>query len=149
GHQQDLRDALGALPEELPDLGTVAGALATDGGKDLTGTLRALDSLSGRFTNRQQEISALVGQLKTTLDAVGVDGGKPLADVVDKAPDTLGKARGALQSLQAPLADAQAAMSSLKPGADALGQATPDVRGVLREGVPPLDKVPGVAGQAE
>lgn len=149
GHQQDLRDALGALPEELPDLGTVASALATDDGKDLTGTLRALDSLSGRFTNRQQEISALVGQLKTTLDAVGVDGGKPLADVVDKAPDTLGKARGALQSLQAPLADAQAAMSSLKPGADALGQATPDVRGVLREGVPPLDKVPGVAGQAE
>ncbi|UUV28633.1 MlaD family protein [Amycolatopsis roodepoortensis] len=149
GHEQDLRDALGALPRELPDLGTVARALSIDNGKDLTRTLRALDSLSGRFTNRQQEISALVGQLKTTLDAVGVDGGKPLADVVEKAPDTLEKTRGALQALQGPLADAQSAMTSLKPGANALGKATPDVRGVLREGVPPLNKVPGVAGQAE
>ncbi|NBH07487.1 MlaD family protein [Amycolatopsis sp. SID8362] len=149
GHEKDLRDALGALPEELPDLGTVARALAKDNGTDLTAMLRAIDSLGGRFAGRRQEISDLVGQLGATLDSLAVDQGKPLEDVVDKGPDTLAKVRGALQAVRGPLADAESAMSSLQPGASALGKATPDVRSVLREGVPPLDKVPGVAWQAE
>jgi phospholipid/cholesterol/gamma-HCH transport system substrate-binding protein len=39
-------------------------------------------------------------------------------------------------------------MDVLRPGAKALGQATPDLRGLLRDAVPPLDKVPSVANAA-
>jgi phospholipid/cholesterol/gamma-HCH transport system substrate-binding protein len=149
GHSGDLRDALAALPGELPALGNVAKALSTNDGADLTRTLQAIDALAGRFDGRQQQISQLVGQLDTTLAAVAVDDGKPLGDALTQAPDTLKQVRGALQSLQAPLADTQAAMSALRPGADALGAATPDVRGVLREAVQPLDKLPGFDQKAE
>ncbi|MGH3433935.1 MAG: MlaD family protein, partial [Thermocrispum sp.] len=55
----------------------------------------------------------------------------------------------ALTSLRQPLADTAVAMSEFAPGAKALGAATPDLRGVLREGVGPLKKVPPVADQAK
>jgi phospholipid/cholesterol/gamma-HCH transport system substrate-binding protein len=54
----------------------------------------------------------------------------------------------ALDSLHQPLANARSAMETVGPGAQALGQATPDLRGVLREAPAPLDKVPGVATTA-
>jgi phospholipid/cholesterol/gamma-HCH transport system substrate-binding protein len=56
--------------------------------------------------------------------------------------------RNGLAGLQAPLEHATVALGDLGPGLDALGQATPNLRGFLREAVSPLNKVPGVAGQA-
>lgn len=149
GHGDELGDALQNLPAELPDLGTVSRALSAGGGADTTRLLTALDKFAGRFAGRQRELTALVGNLDSTLRAVGVDQAKPLADSIRKAPDTLSDVRGALQAVKQPLADTRSAMTSLRPGAQALGAATPDVRGVLREGVSPLQKVPGVADQAK
>lgn len=149
GHAQDFRQAAGALPTMLPDLGAVSRALAVDSGADLTKLLRATDDLATSFAGRQQELGQLLGQLSTTLGAVAVDDGKPLAAALGKAPDTLTQVRGALQALQGPLASTQQAMRALEPGANALGAATPDLRGVLREGVSPLNKLPGVADQAQ
>ncbi|MFE6610937.1 MlaD family protein [Amycolatopsis sp. NPDC057786] len=149
GHAQDLRDALKAAPELLPDLATVSKALSGNEGADLTALLTATDRLSARFAGRQQQLPELLGRLDTTMRAVAVDDGKPLDDVVRRAPGTLQAARSGLRSLQAPLKDLHAGMSQLAPGARALGQATPDLRGVLREAVPPLGKVPEVGKQAE
>jgi phospholipid/cholesterol/gamma-HCH transport system substrate-binding protein len=148
GQDGNLSDALRNLPQELPDLAAVSRALSADGGADTTQMLTALDSLAGRFTGQQDQIAALVRNLNTTLGAVEVDGGTPLGDSIDRAPESLHDVRGALDALKQPLADTRSAMTNLRDGAQALGRATPDVRGVLREAVPPLAKVPAVADQA-
>lgn len=149
GRSQDLNDLLQAAPGMLPDLGTVSRSLTVNDGADLTGLMESAKTLASRFDGREQEIANLTRQLGTTLDAVAVDGGAPLGQTLERAPDTLRAARGALDALSGPLADTEVAMSTLRPGGEALGMATADLRGVLREGVPPLDKVPGVSGSAE
>jgi phospholipid/cholesterol/gamma-HCH transport system substrate-binding protein len=149
GHSQDVRDVLAAAPQMLPDLGTVARALSADNGADLRAVLSTANSLAGRFAGRQEQLGELAGQLDTTLHALAVDNGEPLSQALQKAPETLREARGALQTVREPLAQTESAARQLEPGALSLGQATPDVRGVLREAVGPLDKVPGVARSAE
>ncbi|HVV08321.1 MlaD family protein [Amycolatopsis sp.] len=149
GHVQDFSDAAGALPTLLPDLGTVARALSADGGQDLTRLLQATNRFATAFDGRQQQLGELAGRLDTTLQAVNADDGKPLGEALDRAPDTLTKVRGALQDLQQPLANTQDALTTLGPGANSLGVATPDLRGVLREGIPPLQHLTGVADQAQ
>lgn len=149
GRGADLSDGLRALPAVLPDLGTVSEALSADGGAGLSDMLTAADRLSRSFAERQEHLGALVGNLDPTLDAVNTDGGVPAADTLKTAPETLREARGALDSLNGPLASTREAVTIVRPGAEALGQATPDLRGVLVEAVTPLDKVPGVAGSAQ
>lgn len=149
GRSGDLHDGLRALPNVLPDLGTVSGALSADGGRDVTDLLNSADRLARSFAERQESIGATVKQLDPTLAAVNTDGGKPAGDSLQKAPPTLGEVKGALDSLNGPLTETREAVTTVRPGAEALGRATPDVRGVLREAVTPLDKVPGVAGSAE
>lgn len=149
GHNADARDAIAAAPHLLPDLGTVSHALSADGGADLRAMLSATNSLSERFAGRQHEIGELAGQLDTTLRAVAVDGGGPLDRTLADAPDALRAVRGALGRLRTPLGDTATAMRELEPGAHALGQATPDMRAVLRDSLRPLGKVPGVARQAQ
>ncbi|WP_116200535.1 MlaD family protein [Amycolatopsis circi] len=149
GHSQDLKDAASALPQELPDLGVVSRALSARDGADLAGLLKTADSLSVSFQGHQQQLAQLTQRLGTTLQSLNVDRGKPLADSLSKAPSTLADVKGALGGLNGPLGQTEQAVRTLRPGAEALGQATPDVRGVLREGVPSLDKVPGVAAQAD
>jgi phospholipid/cholesterol/gamma-HCH transport system substrate-binding protein len=149
GHQDDLNDLLKNAPAAVPALGTVSRALTADDGADLTALMSRADTLAGRFAGREQQISDLVSEVGTTLDAFGVDQTKPLTATLDTAPASLRDVRAALDSLNPPLADTEAAMTGLRPGAQALGAAVPDLRGVLREGVAPLDKVPGVMDTAE
>ncbi len=149
GHGQDVQDVVRNAPEILPDLGTVSRALTENNGQDLSHLLQAANSLSGRFAGRQEQISALTGDLGTTLRAVSADNSAPLRDTLDKAPDTLSAAREAMTALQPPLSDMDSATARLQPGARGLGDATPDLRGVLREAVPPLDGVPHVSEQAQ
>jgi phospholipid/cholesterol/gamma-HCH transport system substrate-binding protein len=149
GHSQDFKDAAGALPQMLPDLGTISRALSAGNGADLTALLQAANGLAQSFQGHQQQLSELAGRLDTTLRAADVDGGKPLGDALDKAPQTLADTRAVLDQVRAPLEQTTQALTKLNPGAQALGEATGDLRGVLREGVPPLQKVPGVAGQAD
>lgn len=149
GRSDDLADAFRTSPDLLPDLGTVSRSLSTDDGADLVGLLRSAETLAGRFEGREQEIASLMTNLSTTLDAVAVDDAAPFEQILQKAPGTLRDVRSALDTLNGPLADTRVAVTGLRPGAEALGLATPDVRGVLREGVGPLDRVPGVADVAE
>jgi phospholipid/cholesterol/gamma-HCH transport system substrate-binding protein len=149
GRSEDLADAFRTAPDLLPDLGTVSRSLSAEDGTDLVGLLQSAETLAGRFAGREQEIASLMTNLSTTLDAVAVDGAAPFEQTLQQAPGTLRDVRGALDTLNGPLADTRLAVTDLRPGAEALGAATPDVRGVLREAVTPLDRVPGVSDVAE
>lgn len=145
GHGGDVNEFLRNGRDMLPDLANVSRSLATNHGDNLTAMMQSGNTLSARFNGRQQEIADLTQQVGTTMNALAVDGGKPVRDSLKQAPDTLREARGTLDALDAPLRDTKHAATVLRPGAESLGAATPDLRGVLREGVPPLNKVPGVA----
>ncbi|SNR82245.1 phospholipid/cholesterol/gamma-HCH transport system substrate-binding protein [Haloechinothrix alba] len=147
-HERNISDAIEGLPEALPDLATVSRSLAVDDGADVTRLLSDLDTLAGRFEGRQDQIADLAGQLGTTLRAVTVDGGEPLRRSIAQAPQTLRDVRHALGALDEPLAHTESAMTELRPGGEALGQALPDLRGVLREAPQPLDRLPAVSDEA-
>lgn len=149
GRGEDLRDFTSVAPELLPDLGTVSSSLAADDGRDLTSMLRSLESLGSRFVDRQQEITELEDQLATTLAAFNADGGAPLSETLDVAPEALANTRTALVDLQDPLRSTTSALTALEEGAESLGAATPDLRGFLRESPQPLDRVPSVSDSAE
>lgn len=149
GREGDFSDLLRTAPDALPALGTVSRSLAVRDGADLAGLLSSADTLASRFQGRQAEIANLTRQLGTTLNALAVDGGRPMEDTLKVAPDALREARGAFTALAQPLADTKAAAKSLRPGAEALGSAVPDLRAVFTEGVEPLGKVPGVSKKAE
>lgn len=144
GHSRDLNDALGSAPDLLNSLSTTSGALASPQA-DLPALLQNADVLASRFQGRQQQISALVANLDTTIRALAVDHGVPLRKSLQSLPATLTSARGALDSLDQPLGDTRTALATLAPGATALGSSTPNLRGFLRESVRPLRKVPSVA----
>ncbi|GAA3522769.1 hypothetical protein GCM10022222_00790 [Amycolatopsis ultiminotia] len=148
GHSKDLHDFLEHAPAELTGLGRTADAL-TAPKADLSALLQRADQLSGSFQGHQQQLADLVGQVGDTAGALAVDDGKPLEDTLTKLPGTLTGAKSALDSLSGPLTDLHGALSAVRPGAQALGQATPDVRGVLGEAPTPLGAVPGVAKKAE
>lgn len=149
GRSQDLNDFLQAAPGLLDDLGTVSRSVAVDRDASLTRLLRSAERLASRFEGRENEIRDLTRQLGTTMKAVAVDNGEPLKQSLQQAPETLRATRAALTSLNGPLAHTETAVRTLRPGATALGAAAPDLRGVLREGVAPLDKVPAVSSMAE
>jgi len=148
GHGEHLRALADKAPGLLADTGEVSQALAADSGVPLASMLASADRLSARMATRSDELAALTEQMATTVDAFGVDGGDRLRESLSQAPQTLDTANNALRSLDQPLADTAAAMRQLRPGATALGRSTPDVRGLLREAVAPLRRVPGVSKEA-
>jgi phospholipid/cholesterol/gamma-HCH transport system substrate-binding protein len=147
GHSADLHDFAGTAAGSLNDLGRVSTALS-DPNARFPELLGSANTLVGRFNGHEAEISDLLRTANTTFRAVDVDHGQPLRQTLRELPPTLSAAERGLQSLDAPLDQARAAVTTLKPGAEALGQSTPDLRGFLREAVPPLDKVPGVSERA-
>lgn len=149
GRSQDLSDGLQALPELLPDVAAVADALSRDGGRDLESMLVAADAMAVQLADQDDEIADLTRQTAETFDAFAVDEGAPLRALVTEGGSVLRSVREGLSSLDAPLADTRTAMVRLRRGADSLGAATPDVRGLLRESVDPLRGLPGMAELAE
>ncbi|MHA6792276.1 MlaD family protein [Pseudonocardia bannensis] len=148
GYGPGLNGFLGAAPGLLSDVGTVAAAAAAPEAR-LPAFLRSVDHLAVRFEGRSETFATLLRQTESILAAVNVDGAKPLDESLRRLPGTLTDARTALDSLNAPLADTRMAMEALHHGSQALGDATPDARGVLREAPVPLDKIPEVAEVAE
>lgn len=148
-HSKDLNDAIGSAPGILKDVATISRTVSVSNGSSLVGMLRSADTLAARFRGREKEVAALTRQLGTSLDALAVDEGVPVEETVARAPETLDAARSALDALNGPLADTEVAMTKLRPGAVALGRAVPDLRAVLRDGVKPLRKLPGVNKKAE
>jgi phospholipid/cholesterol/gamma-HCH transport system substrate-binding protein len=149
GRGGDFQDGLGALPDILPDLGTVSTALATDKGRDFSSLLHSANNLSHAFDGRQKQIGELLGKLDVTLGAINADNGQALDQTLQIAPGALRKGRGALERLAGPLADTKLAMTEFKPGAKSLGDATPDTRGFFRDSPKPLDKVPSFSDSAK
>lgn len=145
GHAKDLSDAVDAVPSNLPKLATVARALNNNNGGDIRTVLTSLRDLSSSFQGRQQQITDLNRQLSTTFDAVNVNQGRSLADLLKVAPGAFADVRKALVDIQQPLETTTQAVTNIRPGIGDLAAATPDVRGVLREAPTPLDKVPGVS----
>lgn len=148
GHAKDLNAAAAALPSALTDLSKVSDALAVDNGADLTQLLEQANGLAQAFSGQQEHLTALEKQLASTIDALNVDKGAALSSALNSAPQALENVRGGLAALQQPLVLTRRAVENLRPGAKALGEATPNLRGLLREAVPALDRVPGVAKQA-
>jgi phospholipid/cholesterol/gamma-HCH transport system substrate-binding protein len=148
GHSQDLHDLLVHAPVILTGVGTISSALSSPQA-DLPSLLKQADQLTGALKGRQQQLSDLVAQVGTTARAVTVDNGKPLQDTLKDLPATLTDARASFDALDKPLDDARTALATVRPGVEALGQATPDLRGVLREGPAPLNQVPGVVKKTE
>lgn len=135
-------------PGMVKDVGTVSATLA-DPDADLPGTLRGINQLASRFTDRRGDIQALVRDFGTTMDAVSVDNAQPLSDTLRKLPSTLDTAKTALDQLDVPLGDTASAFLSLRPGFQGLGDATPDTRAFFRESLTPLRKVPDVSTSAK
>lgn len=147
GHSQDLHDVLQNSPVLVNSLGTVTGTLA-DEQADLPALLRSADTLTARFEGREQQLGELLENTNSTLAALNVDDTRPLRDTIQALPDTLRRARDGLRSLNAPLADVESAVTTVRPGGRALGASVHDLRAVLRDGPPVLNKVPSVAGKA-
>jgi phospholipid/cholesterol/gamma-HCH transport system substrate-binding protein len=148
GHSDDLQSFLSSAPKLLTNVGTVTSALA-DRQADLPDLLRSGASLTGSLANHDQQIDQLIGQVDTTFRAINTQNAGPLKSTLDRAPETLSTVRPALDRLDQPLGDTETAMRTLEPGAVALGKATPDLRGVLREGVPVAEKIPDVSSSAK
>lgn len=148
GRGQDLNDAVAAAPEMLDDLGTVSAALAKDDGADLTRLLEAADTLSVNLADRETELATVMRDGAATFDALAADDGEPLARAIAASPDGLKSVRRSMETLQQPLTETRRAAVALRPGAEALARATPDLRGTLREAVPPLRDVPEMADSA-
>lgn len=149
GHSDDVADALKSAPGMLSDLDVITKTLSARDGDSFVGMLESANSLAGRFAGRQKVLAEMVHNLGETLSALGVDASEPLERTLADAPETLSATKQALDSLRAPLSDTAEAMTKLRPGAKALGTATPDLRGVLREAVAPLKKAPAVSKVAE
>jgi phospholipid/cholesterol/gamma-HCH transport system substrate-binding protein len=148
GYGPGLHDFVATAPADLGNVSQISATLVSDR-TDLPGLLRTSDRLSSRFTGREAQITELLAQTDQTLRALQVDAGRPLGDTVAKLPGTLVAVRGALDDAQSPLADLASATGELRSGAHAVGDATPDVRGVFREAPDPLGRVPGVADDAK
>ena len=147
GYGEGLHDFIHGAPQMLGSLGQVARTLSSDE-TDLPATLRSADRLMTRFEGREAQIASLITQTDKTMQALDVDGGAPLAETLQRAPKTLADVRSAFDTIYQPVADTGSAMNDIQDGAVALGRATPDVRGVLREAVQPLGTIPGVADSA-
>ena len=147
GHGSDLSAFLQSAPTNLADLSTISRILASPT-TQLPALLAAGAALGSRFDGTQQQLTALVKNLSTTVHTLDTANGQPLSQLLDAAPGALRAARPALEQLSGVAATTAAAVASLRPGLAALGQSTPGLRAVLRSGVAPLDQVPAVAGAA-
>ncbi len=147
GHAPDIADLLEHAPELLSDLRVVARTLAApEAGLDEF--IQSSDALAGRFDDRTEQVGRLIRDLGTTMDALGVDDGQPLGETIDEAVPALDSTTVAMKDLRTPLTQLDSGMRALRPGANALGAATPTLRAVLREGDPVLEKVPGLSDDA-
>ncbi|MGN6721934.1 MAG: MlaD family protein [Marmoricola sp.] len=145
GHGPGLHALAKNGAQILKDTSTVSGAIANENGAPLESMLASADQLSSRLKTRQADLAKLIDQFAGTVKGFNVDDGSQVDQTLAKAPGALTSINAALAAINTPLSDTAAAMSTLRPGASALGQATPDLRGFLRDATSPLQKVPGVS----
>ncbi|MCW2778368.1 MAG: organic solvent transporter substrate-binding protein [Frankiales bacterium] len=146
GHSQDVNDFLANGPDTLNALGAVTGAAASKEA-DVTSLIATSGRLASRVSDQQAEIAGLVRDTGTVLGAVATEDGTPLQQTLVELPSTLAAARVGLHEAEQPLQDTADALTALRPAARDLGAVTPALRKTVRDLVPPLEKVPGVAGK--
>lgn len=144
GQSDNLHALLTGSPQLLNDISTLTQVLAQPN-TQLPALLQSADQLAHRFDGRQAQIAALMENAAQTLKSVATDKGAPLEQTVAQLPAALTSAKSALDALYAPLGDAQSAVQVLRPGAAALGAATPNLRAFLRDSTGVLARVPNVA----
>lgn len=144
GHAGDLNDLLRTAPGVLDNTAAVSNALVVNESSNFVGLLQSADRLAARFAGREQHAADVLDQLGTTLQAIAVDEGRPEAETLQAAPETLDDVKAALDDLQQPLENTASAMTDLRPGAEALADATPDLRKFMRDAVEPLEDLPEV-----
>jgi phospholipid/cholesterol/gamma-HCH transport system substrate-binding protein len=147
GRGPDLNTIISTSRTLLPNMGTTTATLA-DPAAGLAPLIQASNLLASRFQGRTQQLSALLGHMDTTFGALDTLNGHALTDTINTAAPALPAFTPALNSLSAVAGQARVAFADLSPGLAAAGSGTPDLRTFLRQGVSPLQKVPGVSGQA-
>jgi len=147
GHSRNLHAAALHADDLLRDL-RVLGRATTADPSELAGLIQSTGELAARFRGHDDQVGSLIDNLGRTMEAVAVDDGDALGDTLKAAPGTVEQVRASMVDLRAPLTDLERAMATLRPGASALGRATPDLRGTLREAIGPLGRVEHVANQA-
>jgi phospholipid/cholesterol/gamma-HCH transport system substrate-binding protein len=147
GRSEDLHALLSDGPQILDDARSVLATLRSDDA-ELPELLGRIDGLARTFQGHEADLRATVDQLAPTLEAVGTYDSVPLRDTVRQLPGTLAQATRSLGAANPVIEETRQAVRDLRPGADALGAATPALRGVLRAGIAPLHKVPDVADLA-
>ena len=143
GHGRDLNDLMAASPDLLADFGTTFGGLSEERTR-LVAFLAASERLAGRFAGREAELERLIGEMGETFDALAVDAGEPLRETLDRLPPTLEAVEPALGDVGRAAAELRGGVSGFAPAAEALGEATPDLRAATREAVPTLRASPPV-----
>ena len=149
GRGQDLNDGLAALPSELNDVAAISNSLSTNNGSDLASMLQTANTLSQSLAQQSGQLAALTRDSATTFNALAAGGGSYLATAIQSAPGGLAALKTSMEHLRVPLAETRAAAIALRPGAEALGSATPDLRGFLQSAVPPLNDVEPFASMAD
>ena len=147
GRGEDLNTIISTSRTLLPNMGTTTATLA-DPAAGLAPLIQASNLLASRFQGRTQQLADLLGKMDTTFAALDTLNGHALSDTINDAAPTLPVFTPALGSLSTVAGQARVAFADLSPGLAAAGSGTPDLRTFLRQSVSPLQKVPGVSGQA-
>lgn len=149
GRGQDLNDGLAALPSELTDVAAISNSLSSNNGADLASMLQTANTLSQGLAQQSGQLSSLTRDSATTFSSLAAGNGSYLATAIQSAPGGLAALKTSMDNLRAPLAETQAAAIALRPGAEALGSATPDLRGFLQSAITPLNNVEPFANVAD
>ena len=83
GRGADLNDGLSDLDQSVEDIATISRALDSNHGADLTVLLRTADVLASSLDGQRDEIADLTADTATTLDAIAVDDGAALSEVIE------------------------------------------------------------------
>ena len=147
GHGEDLQDLTRSMAGLMGDFGTVSEVLSSRSA-NLPALLHASEQISASFLGRERQITEAVEQTDATFRALSVDNAGPLSGTLRRLPSTLDRMQVAFDSLDKPLADTERAFTDFRQGAEALGRAEQNFRGLLRDAVPPFRETPNVAEQA-
>jgi phospholipid/cholesterol/gamma-HCH transport system substrate-binding protein len=147
GYSRELHALVTNAPELLDQAQVVLNAVSSDDA-DLAGLLAEVDVFAAEFAGHEGDVRRTVTNLAPTLEAIATRDGVPLEKTLAELPLVLDGATTDLGSVNPVLTQAREAVADLRPGAVALGEATPSVRAVLREALRPLRRVPGVSEDA-
>lgn len=144
GRSEQLHLLIRNSPELLDEARVVLNSLTSEEA-ELPELLAQVDQFAASFAGHEQDMRATISQLAPTLEALSTRGGEPLEQTINRLPGALADATKNLRAVNPALTETRHAVTALRPGAAALGKATPSLRGFLREAPRPLRKVPGVA----